>query len=496
MRDSHPPSTCAIAAPSRTVARAASRNPIVRSVAVAVLALLCSHSPVQAAAAAAAGAAPARLPGENDVAAKTLANGMKIIVWPDHDIPNIVLYNWVRVGSRNEHQGITGLSHFFEHMMFNGTSTRAPGEFDRVMEAAGGSNNAFTSEDVTVYQDWFPRSALELIFDLESDRLRNLAFDPQVVESERGVVYSERRSSIDNDTGGSLTEQMQATAFVAHSYQFPVIGWPSDIEAWTLDDLKSYFRTYYAPNNCTLVVVGDVQPDEVFALANKWLAPIPSQPAPPAPRTVEPEQHGERRVTLVRPAQTPLLYLAYKSPVAADPSGPALDLLLDALIGGEYARLHRLLVEDSQVAISVDGFRQQGLDPGLTWLQIALPAGGDPARVERMVDEELARVAREGVRDAEIARAKHIVTAGFVRGLATIDGKASALGSFEVLHGDYHALFAAPAAYEAVMPDDIKRVAKAVFDPERRTVGVLVPQSDGDAAQEGEDADDEGSDAP
>jgi zinc protease len=434
------------------------------------------------------------IPGEDAVVARTLPNGMKIIVWPDHDIPNVVLYNWVRVGSRNERQGITGLSHFFEHMMFNGTSARGPGEFDRLLEAAGGANNAFTSEDVTVYQDWFPRDALELVFDLESDRLRNLAFDPQVIESERGVVYSERRSSIDNDTSGSLTEQMQATAFVAHSYQFPVVGWPSDIEAWTLDDLESYFRTYYAPNNCTLVVVGDVKPEEVFALADKWLAPIPSQPALPAPRTIEPLQQGERRVTLERPAQTPLLYFAYKSPKAADPSGPALDLLLDVLVGGEYARLHRLLVEDTQVAISADGFRQQGLDPGLTWLQIALPADGDPARVERMVDEALARVAREGVTDAEIARAKHIVTAAFVRGLATIDGKAGALGSFEVLHGDWHALFTAPAAYDAVTAEDIRRVAATVFDPARRTVGVLDPQKDGDEARDDETG--EGGDAP
>jgi len=431
---------------------------------------------------------PAPLPGEKDVAAHTLTNGMKVIVWPDHDIPNVVLYNWAHVGSRNEHQGITGLSHFFEHMMFNGTSTRQPGEFDRLMEAAGGSNNAFTSQDVTVYQDWFPRTALDLIFDLESDRLRNLSFDPQVVESERNVVYSERRSSVDNDYGSSLSEQIQATAFLAHSYQIPVIGWPSDIESWTLDDLKSYFRTYYAPNNCTLVIVGDVHPEEIFALAERYLAPIPAQPAPPALHTVEPEQQGERRVTLVKPAQTPLLYLAYKSPNAADPSGPALDLLMDALVGGEYARLHRLLVEDTQVAISVDGFRQQGLDPGLTWLQVALPAGGDVARVEQMITEELARIARDGITDSEISRARNIVTAAFVRGLATIDGKASALGSFELLHGDYRKLFSAPAAYAAVTAGDIRKVAAAVFDPNKRTVGVLVPQPDAAPPEESNDA--------
>ena len=458
--------------------------------AIVLFVLLYASAPAGLAAAA---AAPARLPGEDAVVTRTLTNGMKVIVWPDHDIPNVVLYNWAHVGSRNEHQGITGLSHFFEHMMFNGTSTRAPGEFDRLMEAAGGSNNAFTSQDVTVYQDWFPRTALDLIFDLESDRLRNLSFDPQVVESERNVVYAERRSSVDNDNGGSLSEQVQATAFIAHSYQIPVIGWPSDIESWTLDDLKTYFRTYYAPNNCTLVVVGDVQPAEIFALAERYLAPIPAQPAPPALHTVEPEQQGERRVTLVKPAQTPLLYLAYKSPGAADPSGPALDLLMDALVGGEYARLHRLLVEDTQVAISVDGSRQEGLDPGLTWLQVALPVGGDVGRVEQMITEELAKVARDGISAVEITRAKNVVTAGFVRGLATIDGKAGALGSFEVLQGDYHKLFAAPAAYAAVTAEDIRKVAGQVFDVNKRTVGVLMPQPGGPHEAEGSD---EGDDAP
>ena len=143
---------------------------------------------------------------------RTLANGLKIVVWPDHDIPNVAMYLWFRVGSRNEYPGITGISHFFEHMMFNGTTTRPPGEFDRIMEAHGGRNNAYTSSDVTVYQDWFPRDALELIFELEADRMRNLNFDPKVVESERGVVYSERRSSVDNDNFGALAEQMQATA--------------------------------------------------------------------------------------------------------------------------------------------------------------------------------------------------------------------------------------------------------------------------------------------
>ena len=187
-------------------------------------------------------AAPASVAGADQIVARTLPNGLKVVVWPDHDIPNVAMYTWYRVGSLNERPGITGLSHYFEHMMFNGTKTRAPGEFDRVMEASGGSNNAYTSSDVTVYQNWFPSSATQLIFDLEADRMRQIDFDPKVVESERGVVYSERRSSVDNDNFGTLLEQMQATAYVAHPYQIPTIGWPSDIEGWKIEDLQAYYK--------------------------------------------------------------------------------------------------------------------------------------------------------------------------------------------------------------------------------------------------------------
>ena len=181
------------------------------------------------------------LPGHHaaapaEIQALTLDNGLRIIVWPDRDIPNVALYNFVRVGSRNEAPGITGLAHFFEHMMFNGTGRRPPGEFDREMEAHGGSNNATTSDDLTTYMDWFPKDALELVFDLEGDRLGHLAFDPKVVESERGVVYSERRLRVDDDNTGFLAEQVQSTAFAAHPYHIPTIGWPSDIEGWTLAD--------------------------------------------------------------------------------------------------------------------------------------------------------------------------------------------------------------------------------------------------------------------
>ena len=416
---------------------------------------------------------PAAANVPQEIASWTMENGLKIIVWPDHDIPNVVMYNFVRAGGRNEYPGITGLSHFFEHMMFNGTSTRAPGEFDRIMEAAGGASNAYTSSDITVYQNWFPRSALDVIFALESDRLQNLTSEPELVESERGVVYSERRTSVDNDNAGMLFEQVQATAYVAHPYQFPVIGWPSDIEAWTQEDLAAYFRTYYAPNNCTMVFTGDVTAEEIFVLAEKYFASIPAQ-VPPVPiRTVEPEQTGDRRLLVEAPAQTPLLHLAFHAGSASDPETLPLSLLLTILVEGDSSRLHRLLVEEEQLAISVSGYQDEGFDPGLVYFYLTLPLGADPAAAESRLLDELYRVVREGVSDAEISKARNLMLADFWRRLATIDGKASALGQFEVFNGGYEKLFDLPDDVEAINVEQLREVAAKVFKRTNVTVGVL-----------------------
>ena len=307
--------------------------------------------------------------------------------------------------------------------MFNGTRTRAPGEFDRLMEGNGGRNNAYTSSDVTVYQDWFPRTALDLVFDLEADRMRNLDFDPKAVESERGVVYSERRSSVDNDNFGVLAEQIQATAYVAHPYQFPTIGWPSDIEGWTIEDLKTYYQRYYAPNNAVVFVVGDVTAAEVFALAEKHLAPIKAQPAPEAVTTREPPQLGERRLKIVRDAQTPLIAMAWHAGSAPERQSRIMEVLLAVLGGGDSSRLHQKLVEQEQAALEIGVQLDQGFDPGLAWLFAVVPPGGDVARIEKLIDEELVRIGRDGPTPAELAKARNQALASFWRGLETINGR-------------------------------------------------------------------------
>ncbi|MDH3746917.1 MAG: insulinase family protein [Gammaproteobacteria bacterium] len=408
----------------------------------------------------------------------TLDNGLQIIVWPDHDIPNVVMYNFIRAGGRNEYPGITGLAHFFEHMMFNGTENLEPGEFDRVMEAAGGANNAYTSNDITAYMDWFPRSALDTIFNLEADRLANLLFTPEVVESERGVVSSERGRRVDNDNFGKLYEQMRATAFVAHPYQFPVLGWPSDIAAWTQLDLETFYRIYYAPNNCTMVFSGDVTPEEIYSLAEEYFADIPAQQAPAAVRTVEPDQLGTRRLTLEAPAQTPLLHMAFHAGSATDPETLPLELLLHILVGGDSSRLHRLLVEELQVAISVGGFQREGFDPSLVYFYLTLPPGGDPAVVEARVMQALNEVATEGVSDAELMKARNIILADFWREMATIDGKASSLGNFEVFHGNYEKLFDLPSDIENISNDALRDVAAKVFRSNNATIGMLIPPTE------------------
>ena len=325
-----------------------------------------------------------------------------------------------------------------------------------------------------MYQDWFPLAAIETIFAIEAERHEDLELTPEVVESERAVVYSERRTSIDDNNFWKLAEQVVATAYIAHPYQFTVIGLA--VRHRVVDaqeDLENYYRTYYAPNNRTIVITGDVTPGQVFKLADDYFASIPAQDPPPPVRTVEPEQLGERRIVVEAPAQTPLLHMAFHAGSASDPDAVPMQLLLNVLAGGDSSRLHRMLVEDEGLAISVGAYQDEGFDPGLVYFYLTLPPDGDPAAAERRMLEELRRIATEGVSEEELAKARNIVLADFWRGLATINGKAAALGNYEVFHGDYEKLFDLPATVEAVSVEDLSRVAGSVFRENNMTVGVL-----------------------
>jgi zinc protease len=405
-----------------------------------------------------------------------LANGMKVLIHEDHDVPNVALYFFFQVGSRNERTGVTGMSHFFEHMMFNGARKYGPKQFDVQMENNGGNNNAYTSEDVTVYTDWFPNTALELMFDMESDRMRDLAFDPKIVESERGVVYSERRNSVDNDNAGTLAEQLRAAAIIAHPYHWPVVGWASDIEAWTMADLKDHFRMGYAPNNCTMIVAGAVREADVLRLAKKYFETIPAHTPPPPLRTKEPGQQGERRVTVRKPAQAPLLMAAYHTPEAKHPDTPPLEILARVLTQGRSSRLYRRMVDADQSVLSIDASQDWNIDPGLFTVSAQVRPGGSNAAVEKALDDELARLIRAGVSEDELTKARNLTLVDFYKGMRTIASKANFIGRFEVYLGDHRRLNTYASDMQKVTAADVQRVARQYLQVRNRTIATLEPE--------------------
>src|ERR1700730_14547125 len=421
--------------------------------------------------------APVRGQAEFPVATRTLKNGMKVLVQTDHSIPNVALYIFYRIGSRNEAPGTTGLSHFFEHMMFNGAKKYGPGELDKVMEANGGSNNAYTTRDVTVYQDWFPRSALPLIYDMEADRIRDLSFDPEKVKSEREVVASERRLSVDNENNGVLDEQLWATSYIAHPYQWPVVGWMSDIEHWTMEQLKHHFEMGYSPNNATMVVAGDVSPEEIFQLCEKYIEPIPTHAPPPPVLTVEPEQMGERRLVVRKPAQLPLVLAAYHIPQTNSPDFYALNVLRTVLFQGESSRMYQRLVDKDQIALDVSAYTEPAFDPTIVEVVAQPKQGGEPQACEKAIYEEFERAKTAEISNTELEKAKNIRLVEFYRQMRTINGRANTIGTYEVFFGDYQKLFDAAKNYSAVTKADVQRVAKTYFSASSRTVATLIPNS-------------------
>lgn len=408
-----------------------------------------------------------------------LKNGMKFIVLEDHSIPNANMYTFWKVGSRNEHVGITGLSHFFEHMMFNGAKKYGPKMFDQVMEANGGANNAYTTENLTVYTDWFPADALETIFDLEADRIEHLNIDPKIVESERGVVASERTTGLENSNYRAISEEVKNAAFRSHPYSWSVIGYESDIQHWQLDDLVRYHKTYYAPNNAVVVIAGDVTTEQVQKLANQYFAPIPRGPEPRAVTTVEPEQKGERRVYLQKASVTsPNILMGWHIPETKHQDYYALDMLSDILSDGNSSRLYQALVEQKQLATSLFSYVPESIDPNLFYAYATARKGVSAKDLEQGMVEVINNVIKNGVTEQELTKIKNKKMVNFYRTMATINGKANTIGSYQLYFGDYQKLFDAPKYYQAVTVADIQRVAKTYLRKANRTTGILDAKDD------------------
>jgi zinc protease len=361
--------------------------------------------------------------------------------------------------------------------MFNGAKKFGPKQFDIEMEKAGGNNNAYTTRDVTVYTDWFPRTALRLMFDMEADRIRDLAFDPKIIESERGVVASERLTRTDNSNFGLLFEQLNAAAYTAHPYGWPVVGWPSDIKSWSMDDLKAHFKMGYAPNNCVMVIVGDVTADEVMKLAKEFMEPIPRQDPPPPVRTVEPAQIGERRVRIVKRSELPFQLVSYHIPNASHKDMPALEVLSAILSEGRSSRLYSRMVDREQLALSASAEAGGRLDPGQFICYIRPRAGVEVSRTEKALFEELEKVRTTEVPPDELRKAKNQLLTNFYRELKTISGRANQLGTAEIFLGSYQAMYDTPTRYEAVTAADVLRVAKQYLGENQRTIATLVPEA-------------------
>ncbi|MGH9823170.1 MAG: M16 family metallopeptidase, partial [Blastocatellia bacterium] len=292
-----------------------------------------------------------------------------------------------------------------------------------------------------------------------------------------GVVASERRTSVESNNFGVLDEQLWATAFIAHPYQWPVVGWMSDIENWTMADLRHHFEMGYSPSNATMVVTGDVTADQIFGLAEKYIEPIASHAPPPKVTTVEPPQMGERRLAVNKFAQLPSLLIGYHIPQTNSPDYYPLKVLQTILFSGQSSRMYRRLVDKDQLALFVGGFSEFAFDPTLFQIAAQPKAGVQPADLEKAIYDEIDRVKSGSVTDEEMQKAKNILLADFYREMKTINGRANTLGSYEVFFGDYHKLFTAADEYSKVTKESVKQVAQKYFGDRNRTVATLAPEA-------------------
>jgi len=406
----------------------------------------------------------------------TLKNGLKVVTVEDHTVPSVCFSVAFRVGSRNERPGITGISHLFEHMMFNGSKNFKPTEFDKILEGGGGYSNAYTSNDITFYFEEFNPDLLDKVLQMEADRMHWLKIDTANLEQERGIVKEERRVSTDNSVEGKMFEDLYAGAFVAHPYHYPVVGWMGDLNNIRLDDAKEYFRTYYAPNNATVFVVGDFDAKTLKGKMEKLFGTIPRQPAPRPVVNAEPEQQGEKRLTLHKAAELPAIAIAHKSTSINSSDIYPLKLLATILSRGQSSRLYKKLVYDLEIVTGVSATVDEFVDPGLFTFYAQMKPGEDVADAEEEIKGIVKEIVENGVSDQELQKAKNTAQVDYVDQFKTNVGVAGRLGYYEVVAGDYRKSFEVGDSYATVTAADIQRVARTYLTDRSRTVVVLVPE--------------------
>ena len=408
-----------------------------------------------------------------------LENGLTVIVHEDHSSPLVSYHTWFRVGSKDEEKGFTGIAHLFEHMMFKGAKRYSGEEFDRTLQANGAVNNAFTSHDFTGYYENLPSAKLELVMDIESDRMENLQINDAHLQSEREVVKEERRFRVDNNPTGVLRELLYGTAYKVHPYQWPVIGYMDDLNRITLQKANEFYRTYYAPNNAVLVIAGDVNPASVKKLVEKYYGRLKAQTIPNKTRPTEPAQHGIRSYEIAKDVQSLQFAIAYHVPKSGSDEAYALDLLGNILGFGTSSRLHQRLVYKEQIAASVSVSNYTLMDSGFFQIFITLKPGANYAAAQKAIYGEMWRPANLVIKEAELEKAKNQVMKGYVDSLKTVHGKAEALAMNEIVFGDYERLFKDLDRYNRVTADQIKKAAKKYLNPYQSTIVILRPKKQG-----------------
>jgi zinc protease len=419
-------------------------------------------------------------PVRAEVLEQTLPNGLKVIVKTDRRAPVVVSQVWYRAGSMDESYGTTGVAHVLEHMMFKGTKEVPAGEFSKRIAAAGGRENAFTARDHTAYFQTLQKDRLELALKLEADRMANLTLSAEDFAKEINVVMEERRMRTEDNPQAKLSEALMATAYQSHPYRHPVIGWMDDLKNMTVADARRWYATWYAPNNATLVVAGDVDPTQVFAWARQYFGVIPSHVLPERKPQRESAQLGMKQVMLKAPAKLPVVALVWHVPHLVDPANDsepyALEILAGVLDGHASARLNQSLVRDQQIATEVSaGYDAISRGPALFSVDASPVEGKSVALVEAALKNEIARLIKDGVSDSELNRVKAQVLAGQVFQQDSLFYQAMQIGEWTTAGLDYAARDIRYARLKAVTPEQVRAVAAKYLVDDHLTVAVLEP---------------------
>lgn len=421
-----------------------------------------------------------------DVQRAQLANGMQLLVVEQHHLPLVSVQLWVHVGSKNERPGATGMVHLLEHMMFKGSRGYGPEEHVRQIQSRGGEANAFTTQDVTVFHEELAAEHLELALRLEGDRLQRLSLAQAAFSREREVVREERRLRVESQPFGQLIEQFFGVSYLAHPYRWPVVGWASDLGATDLETCRGFFKSFYAPNRTTLVVVGDTSLGKVRALATRYFGGWRRMPEQRPVVTVEPEQQGERRAQLRIRAELPMFLGGYRIPEYGHPDIPPLMVAARILSGGESSWLYQRLVYTEQVALFAAGDLLRTEHPGVFYTVAGVRPDKDPAVVEELFFAEVRRLQIEEVSERELAKAKNQLEAEYVAELSRMGSLGHKVGEAAVLGGDPELVNKELPRLRAVTAADVQRVARTYLRKDRRTLVHLQPLPD-DVAADGKE---------